>query len=1066
VVACFVLSGFAGLLYQTAWLRQLSIAFGTSELAVAAVLAAYMGGLALGAAVAGRVVGRVRRPVLWYGLLEAGVALSALAVPALLALADHLYGLALGGRPEPPDAAGLGQPLFYLGVGFAVLALPTGLMGATLPLLIRHAVQSDRELGPRVALLYASNTAGAVLGTLATGFLLLPALGLRRTVWVGVALNALVFAIAAALSRRAPPFAIASGDASGREPPVIDFFGACVAPLLARTAPLRDRVRGVCLAQPAWILPLILVSGAVAFVYEVLWTRLLSHVLGGSLYSFATMLAAFLSGIALGGGLAGRLAADRERAGLAFAASQLCVGFLSMAVYAWMGPLLPATQALSERVVYAIAVLLPATVFVGATFPLAVRVLARDERQAGGATARVYAWNTVGSIAGAILAAFWLIPEQGFEGAVRLAVCVNLALALWTLLCVVPVRPVPAGAVALALAGALLEYQPARPTAVTARTGFAIRELVAPRETFYAVGRTSTVMLLEQEGFHYLLTNGLPEAAIASRGSPPFPDPQQWLAALPVVARPDARSLLVIGLGGGVALEGVPPSVQAIDVVEIEPEVIRANRTLAGRRNRDPLIDPRVRLVVNDARSALRLTGKTYDAIVSQPSHPWTAGASHLFTREFVRSAREHLADGGVFVQWMNSEFVTAPLLRSLAATLLAEFAEVRLYQPGGQTLVFLASQAPLEVELALARSGRPLADDPAHYARLGILSVEDLAAALRMDSRGLARFAGGTPAGTDDDNPMATRSRSRADGLELAQLDELFAPFDALRDPADVVHAQLAGSLDFAYVARRILRLGQPSRAEALARAMGDEATRALVAAEVHAFAGRDGEARAAVKAALAADPANVQARFVRLRSLSAGDPQAEVEAVIRGLEGPAAAVVEGWQHAARGDWRALSSLDAELARSRATDVWFCESTRLRVLWRTQVAQGDSAERAREALRLLEPALVIAGDTDLFGLYQLRAHAAIAAGDADVLVESARDIVASIRGSLRQADASGQAPHPAQRALLRQSLDGLLSELARPLPGSAGERAQLVRGTATELIARIDAYAATGASE
>ena len=174
VVACFVLSGFAALLYQTAWLRQFSLVFGTSELAVAAVLAAYMGGLAAGAAVAGRFLARVRRPVLVYGVLEGGIAIFALAVPLLLGAASAGYVAVLGGQPAPPDAATLGQPLFYLAVAFVVLALPTGFMGATLPLLTRHAVQNNRELGPRVALLYATNTAGAVAGTIAAAFFLLP----------------------------------------------------------------------------------------------------------------------------------------------------------------------------------------------------------------------------------------------------------------------------------------------------------------------------------------------------------------------------------------------------------------------------------------------------------------------------------------------------------------------------------------------------------------------------------------------------------------------------------------------------------------------------------------------------------------------------------------------------------------------------------------------------------------------------------------------------------------------------------------------------------------------------
>ena len=134
----------------------------------------------------------------------------------------------------------------------------------------------------------------------------------------------------------------------------------------------------------------------------------------------------------------------------------------------------------------------------------------------------------------------------------------------------------------------------------------------------------------------------------------------------------------MIGFGGGVAVEGVPSFVEEIDVIELEQEVVNANRRLAGRRASDPLEDPRLNLVVNDARNALRLTDKTWDVIVSQPSHPWTAGASHLFTREFAGLVKDRLSPGGVFLQWMNAEFLDRDLLRTLAATVLDTFENVR----------------------------------------------------------------------------------------------------------------------------------------------------------------------------------------------------------------------------------------------------------------------------------------------------------------------------------------------------------------------------------------------------
>ena len=551
VVACFFLSGLAALLYQTAWLRQFSLVFGTSELAVATVLAAYMGGLALGSAVAGRYAGRVTRPVLVYGLLEAGIAVSALAVPLLLLAARALYAAMLGDQPAPPDAATIGQPIFYLLVAFVVLAIPTGFMGATLPLLIRYAVRTDREVGPRVALLYAINTAGAVSGTVIAAFALLPALGLNRTVWVGVAINALVFVIAAALARNRRDCAPSDEMIAAAAPP--DFATACIRPLFAGAEPLKARLATVFRNQPAWMLPLMLFSGANAFLYEVLWTRMLAHVIGGSIYAFATMLAAFLTGIALGGGPAGKFAERRERAA-AFAITQLAIGVLSIGVYAWMGPLIPDVRTTATMALFAVAVMLPATIFIGATLPLSVRVLARDESEATAGTARIYAWNTVGAIVGAILAGFVLIPGLGFEGSIRVAVGVNFFLALWAAACVAKPRPIPVGFACAGLAAVLALYTPERPRAVVLSSGFQVGYPEPPQELYYAVGRSSTVVLLASGTYYYLRTNGLPEASVAVSGSPPSVDTQKWLTALPVVARPDTRDMLIVGYGGGVAL--------------------------------------------------------------------------------------------------------------------------------------------------------------------------------------------------------------------------------------------------------------------------------------------------------------------------------------------------------------------------------------------------------------------------------------------------------------------------------------------------------------------------------
>src|SRR5690606_19830424 len=262
------------------------------------------------------------------------------------------------------------------------------------------------------------NTAGAVTGTLVAAFVLLPALGLLGTLGAGAAVNVLVFAIASVLARGAAP--VQAGERGSDSPRAVGFVRSCVTPLFEGGRSLAERCGTVFRHQSAWMLVLIMLSGANAFFYEVLWTRMLAHVLGSSVYAFAAMLAAFLAGIALGGGLAGPFARDRERAARGFALAHLGIAALSAAIYRTIPVLLPESLSAGAMAGVAISVLLPATIFIGATFPLAVRSIARDERDAGAATARIYAWNTVGAIAGAVTAGIVLIPSLGFEGAIKL----------------------------------------------------------------------------------------------------------------------------------------------------------------------------------------------------------------------------------------------------------------------------------------------------------------------------------------------------------------------------------------------------------------------------------------------------------------------------------------------------------------------------------------------------------------------------------------------------------------------------------------------------------------------
>ncbi len=1017
VGACFALSGFAALLYQTAWMRQFSLVFGTSEVAVATVLAAYMGGLALGARVVERYLDRVRRPVLAYGALEFGVALGALAVPALLIGAESLMVAAIGDQPAPPGSEGWAQTAFYLLTAFAVLVLPTALMGATLPLLTRHVVRTEAQIGARTGLLYAINTLGAVGGALVAAFWLLPDLGLRGTVYVGAGINVAVFLIAALLSRSQR----AQSRAGLRSVPAQRGSAPAIPPLRERLGFGRH-----------WILPVMLASGAVSFVYEVLWTRMLSFVLGGSIYAFATMVASFLLGIAAGSAIASALARSRRIAEVAFIVTQIAIAGCSIAIYLAIDTLVPEHAGLRGNVAMAIVVLLPATLFIGATFPLAVRILTDQPRAAAGAAARIYAWNTVGAIAGALLAGFVLIPELRFEGAIRVAVFGNALLALLTCLAVARAPLAWSAATALVCLAVGLGFRAPAPDRLLRASPLNVGSAGVLR--YYDVGRSATVVVLEQDGTLMLRTNGLPEALIDIPGAAPRFSGEFWLAPLAVIARPGVESMLVVGYGGGIVVDGVPPSVRRVDVIELEPKVIDANRAIRELRAHDPLADRRVNLIVNDARGALALTDKRYDAIVSQPSHPWTAGASHLYTREFMQLARAHLAAGGVFVQWMNVAFLDEELLRSLAATLLDAFGQLRIYRPDPNTLVFLASTRPLDVETQLLRTGAPLVFSPRHYARFGIHVPEDVFTALVADQESAVALARGAELITDDRNRMATAGAyDRGVGLTPETTSRIFAQYDPLQQRGGWVFRNPGASLSYDYVARRMALFasidpGTAARIQRMGRAIEEPSTAAYVMAIAHSVGGDPRGSTRLLEESLGLDPLNGAARFELVRpwlyALAQNRAPEPARVLARGLQGSAATLIEAGRHAGAGDWAELPPLDAVLQSARWTDAWYFETVQIRAEWRTRVSNPDRRARlGREALALLDDAMIVQPTP---AMHSLRARAAIAADRPEVLVES---IYRFSRGTLNDAAHAGEQALPQMRGsidTLIKLIDGL----------------------------------------
>ena len=993
VSACFLLSGFAALLYQTVWMRQFSVVFGTSEMAVATVLSSYMAGLALGAVLVGRFVHKVRNPVLVYGFLEGLIALSALAVPYLLKVVAGTYALALGGQEFLADASGVGQAFFYLLVAFLVILVPTASMGATLPLLTKYVIRTREQIGPRVGVLYAINTLGAIAGTLVAAFYLLPALGLMGTLWCGVVISFLIFLVASTLAKKISP-EVADKVAVKKTMP-------------SANPDVEPEALKFMLPGPHWILPIMLVSGAVTFTYEVLWTRLLSHILGGSVVAFATMLASFLGGITLGSALASRFSRNWQASFNGFVVCQVGIALTSVGIYKFLDLAIPATPGLYNNILIPIMILLPATLFIGATFPLAVRVLAHDLGGAPESSARVYAWNTFGGILGAAIAGFFLIPLLKYEGAIKVAVITNMALALFACLLIGKKQhwvSVPAFAAAVLLA---VFYNPLWPENILRVSP--IGDSPDGELRYYGVGRSSTVLVLERDGYLYLRNNGLAEASIDLIGAPPAKHTQRLLTALPYLARPAAKEILMIGYGGGVALEGIIPAIERVDVLELEAKVIEANARINALRNIDPLEDPRIHVYINDARSALQLTDKAWDIVVSQPSHPWTAGASHLYTREFMQLAKGHLKDSGVFLQWMNGEYISEALLQSLTNTLLQVFENVRVYNFYPGVLFFLASDASLDMEQEITRTGIPFEQDRKQFMKKGIASVEDMLANLLMDEHSVREFSKGAPIITDDKNLMATSSTmSTKEGvsLSLSDLERLTLEYSPVFNPESWVYQGMPEGVNLAYLGSRYETNGTPNLKEKLAELLYQKRDSAMftVAATMLLRNKQTAQGIEALVNAFKADPSDESARFMLMweykDEIANGTAPEVIQEQYSLLTGSAKAVIDIWPDAIRrrDEGKAMRA-DSLLGEALPNDLWFLQAAKLRADWRIQYPDLTLREQyAKEALTIIDEVISIYQDLDFYGM---RIAASFLADEHTSMLETIRRMISVMSAQL-----------------------------------------------------------------
>ena len=756
----FFLSGISGLIYESIWSRYIRLFVGSAATAQVLVLSLFMGGMALGSLLAARKLSGVRSPVRAYGVIEGAIGLYALAFPALSDLAirlcyDSVFPL-LGG--------GVGVELVKWSVAGLLILPPCVLLGMTFPLMSAGIIRRDPERsGEILSFLYFTNSLGAATGALLSGFVLVARFGLPGTLAVAAALNLLIALVAFAHRAQHPPIVA--------DPEKVQDAGG--------SAHLR------------LLLLVAFGTGLSSFMYEIGWIRLLSMILGSATHSFEVMLSAFVFGLALGGlWVRGRM--DRfRRPEFVLGVVQLVMGIAAIATlpaYRWavssIGWLLEGTEnARTEdlwlqfnllRYALCLLIMLPATFCAGMTLPLITHVLLR-RGQPEGVIGRVYGANTFGAIAGSVLAGLVLMPLIGMQRVIVGGAALDLALGLVLVFGEARRRAAPArlrGFSRVATVSALttlafglfvVRLDPMVLSATVFRNG-----RTRLPETFellsYVDGRTasvSVIRLTDDREYRVIYTNGKPDASVILNRYPEdrAPDlgpdlagdePNQVLVGLlPLMARPDAKDVALIGFGSGVTAHVLlgSPNLERLDTIEIEREMVKGSRAFypANQRAYD---DPRNHFWFDDAKAYFAGAARRFDIIVSEPTNPWVSGVSSLFTVEFYREAKRYLKPGGVLAQWLQGYELSDELLLTVLAALDQEFADYQILRVGTSDWVILSLA---EGELGQLSSD-PLAW-PAMKPELELLGIHNIGQADNLivaNRRMLHPFLAGRPANSD----------------------------------------------------------------------------------------------------------------------------------------------------------------------------------------------------------------------------------------------------------------------------------------------------------------------------
>ncbi len=988
----FFLSGATGLVYQVLWIRVLYHTFGSTIQSVTTVVAAYMGGLGLGAWWLGSRADRQPRPATLYGWIEIAVGVYAILSPFILGLAHWIYiGVA--------GALGLGgawSVTLRFGLAALVLLVPTTMMGATLPILTRAFMRDDRELlKPELGKLYGINTLGAMAGTAVAGFVLIEQVGIRLSLWATAAVNIALGLVAIALSR---PFA----PVAATPPRPADAAADAGAAMLRRAALL-----------------LLALTAFASLLDEIAWTRVLVMIVGGSTYAFTLILLVFLLGIGIGSEIVARRSSSPAdtavNAGLAqsvtaLGAAVLFLVFNALPVYIisvfQVQYLSAATRLLLMGGVVGLVVLLPA-IGMGMTFPLLTDLAAGRDRARAADVGLAYGLNTIGSIAGTVLTGFVFVVLLGTAMTLRLGLLINAGAAIALAMLAVRglvygspehrrLRPRALATVVLASLGLgaaigapawstrLIDLGPT----IYARAPMSREELDAflshrgGRQLEYREGRNTTVSVWESERSRHLKVSGKTDAS--DYGDM---DTQLMLGLAPAAARAGARSAFVVGFGSGVTAGVLArvPGMERVRVVELEPAVLEMEPYFR-HVNRDVLSRPNVRAIVDDARSALQLTRERFDVIVSEPSNPWLAGVATLYTPEFFRIVRSRLSDDGVFCQWVQLYQLPLPVLAGIVRNVQQVFPHVEVWFGGAQDVLVLGSGRPFSYEAdwlaRLVGPGAPLAGDARAW--LGLRSPGDYFGRFVLGARGVERLVKRATLAHSDDRPQLEFVAARR-FIETSGGSALLDSLLALRVPSDI-----EGRTDVFRMTRVLGHtVGGLPYADSARRAQPDAWEWDLIAARIRLATGDTTAAEAGLARVLRRVPREPEALLLTALIAVGREPSAAARARLQQALVAGADTARAWAALALlatrdSSWAAAASaLRRAFAARRYTRAYAAAADHLGQALSTFAQHGPAVA----ADSVLAEALAV--HPGWARLYELRAISALRAGHCDAAIDA-----------------------------------------------------------------------------